>query len=119
MKTLRFVSSIMLATCLTASAATAQEQTALARDASHAVVTISVTSEGVRLAALGPVSRTRLEVFAPSGETVYATGFLAGGDAAVTTQGNGLILRATDGPLCYRLTVNNLSQLSIVNVTCP
>jgi hypothetical protein len=44
---------------------------------------------------------------------------VATGDAAITTQGNGLILRATDGTLCYRLTVNNVGAVSTAVVTCP
>ena len=42
-----------------------------------------------------------------------------GGGAAITTQGSGLILRATDGPLCFRVTVNIQGQLSATGVTCP
>jgi hypothetical protein len=44
---------------------------------------------------------------------------VSGGDAAVSTQGNGLILRATDGSNCYRLTVNNAGTLSTALVACP
>lgn len=44
---------------------------------------------------------------------------VAGGDAAITTQGNGLILRATDGSNCFRLTVNNSGAPSTSSVTCP
>ena len=44
---------------------------------------------------------------------------VAGGDAAVTTQGKGLILRATDGPNCFRITVNNAGALSAAAVPCP
>lgn len=44
---------------------------------------------------------------------------ITGGDAAVTTQGNGMILRATDGANCYRVTVNNLGALATTAVTCP
>ena len=40
-------------------------------------------------------------------------------DAAVTTQGKGVILRATDGANCYRVTVNNSGALSTALVTCP
>ena len=42
-----------------------------------------------------------------------------GGDAAIATQGNGLILKATDGPNCFRLTVNNAGALSTAPITCP
>ena len=44
---------------------------------------------------------------------------VSGGDAAVTTQGNGAILRATDGSACYRVTVNNAGALSTASVICP
>ena len=44
---------------------------------------------------------------------------VAGGDVAITTQSNGVILRATDGPNCYRVTVNNAGTLSTAAVTCP
>ena len=44
---------------------------------------------------------------------------VSGGDAALTTQGNGLILRATDGANCYRVTVNNAGILTTTLVTCP
>lgn len=41
------------------------------------------------------------------------------GDAAITTQGKGLILRATTGTNCYRITVNSSGSLSTALVTCP
>lgn len=44
---------------------------------------------------------------------------VSGGDLAVTTQSNGVILRATDGANCFRLTVNNAGTLSTSSVTCP
>jgi hypothetical protein len=44
---------------------------------------------------------------------------VAGGDAAVSSQGSGLILKATDGAACYRVTVNNAGILSQTPVTCP
>jgi hypothetical protein len=44
---------------------------------------------------------------------------VAGGDAAITSQGSGVILRATDGANCYRVTVNNVGVLSTAVVTCP
>jgi hypothetical protein len=44
---------------------------------------------------------------------------VAGGDVAITTQSNGVILRATDGANCYRVTVNNAGTLSTAAVTCP
>ena len=44
---------------------------------------------------------------------------VVGGDAAISTQGNGLILKATDGANCFRVTVNNAGTLSAGSVTCP
>lgn len=41
------------------------------------------------------------------------------GDIAITTQSNGIILRATDGPNCFRVTVNNTGTLSTNLVSCP
>ena len=41
------------------------------------------------------------------------------GDVAVTTQGNGVILRATNGANCYRITVDNAGTLSSTLVSCP
>lgn len=44
---------------------------------------------------------------------------IEGGDVAVTTQGNGIILKATDGPNCYQITVNNAGILNTALVSCP
>ncbi len=44
---------------------------------------------------------------------------VSGGDVAITTQANGLILRATNGAACFRLTVNNVGALSTAPVGCP
>ena len=47
---------------------------------------------------------------------------VSGGDVAVTTQGSGIILRATTdigGPVCYRLTVDALGTLGTTPVVCP
>jgi predicted RecA/RadA family phage recombinase len=44
---------------------------------------------------------------------------VAGGDVAVTTQGNDVILRATDGANCFRVTVNDAGALSTALVACP
>ena len=44
---------------------------------------------------------------------------VGGGDVAITTQSNGLILRATDGANCYRLTVNHGGTLSTASVPFP
>jgi hypothetical protein len=41
------------------------------------------------------------------------------GDAYIESQGNGVILKATDGSKCYRLTVNNAGTLSTALVSCP
>jgi len=41
------------------------------------------------------------------------------GDVYVQTQGKGIILRATDGSNCFRVTVNNSGTLSTASVTCP
>jgi len=40
------------------------------------------------------------------------------GDAYIPTQGNGLILRSTDGPECYRVTVNS-TGIQRSQITCP
>jgi len=53
------------------------------------------------------------------GTTPNARLHVAGGDVAITTQGNGIILRATDGTNCYRVTVNNAGTLSTTLVACP
>ena len=41
------------------------------------------------------------------------------GDVALSTQGTGLILRAVDGPNCFRLSVDNTGALTTSPVTCP
>ena len=41
------------------------------------------------------------------------------GDVYVQTQGKGIILRATDGANCYRVTVNNAGTMSTALVACP
>lgn len=41
------------------------------------------------------------------------------GDVGIPTQGAGLILRATDGANCFRVTVNNAGTLSTASTTCP
>ena len=43
------------------------------------------------------------------------------GDIAITTQNNGLILRATDGTKCYRVTVTSTDNggLHTAEATCP
>jgi len=41
------------------------------------------------------------------------------GDVYVQTQGNGIILRATDATKCFRVTVNSSGTLSTTLVTCP
>lgn len=42
-----------------------------------------------------------------------------GGDINISTQSRGLILKATDGATCYRLTVNNAGTLATASITCP
>jgi hypothetical protein len=44
---------------------------------------------------------------------------VTGGDIAVVTQGRGLILRATDGTDCLRLTINTAGAVGVANVPCP
>jgi hypothetical protein len=41
------------------------------------------------------------------------------GDVFISTQSRGLILRATDGANCYRLTVNNAGVLVTTLIPCP
>lgn len=41
------------------------------------------------------------------------------GDVFVETQGKGIILKATDGPGCFRVTVNNAGTLTATSVACP
>ena len=68
---------VALVLALTASAS-AQAATDAAAPQSVAQVTVSVTPSGLRFAALGPVTQTRLEVFGPSGEQLFSSGFLPG-----------------------------------------
>jgi hypothetical protein len=42
-----------------------------------------------------------------------------GGDLSAIVQGKGVILRATDGSNCFRITVNNAGALATTLVTCP
>ena len=42
-----------------------------------------------------------------------------GGDVTVLTEGKGVILKAADGPNCYRVTVNDAGALSTASVECP
>ena len=44
---------------------------------------------------------------------------VSGGDVAITPQGYGLILKAENGPNCFRLRVGNLGGLSTYQVPCP
>ena len=59
---------------------TALGQTTTGTSGQRAVpaITVSLTDRGVRFAALGAVTQTRLEVFGPAGEQVYTSGFLSG-----------------------------------------
>ena len=42
-----------------------------------------------------------------------------GGDVYVATQGNGIILRDTDGSGCHRITVNSAGTITATSITCP
>jgi hypothetical protein len=44
---------------------------------------------------------------------------VAGGDAAISSQGSGLVLKAVDGPNCFRVTVDNVGTLTTTRVSCP
>jgi hypothetical protein len=44
---------------------------------------------------------------------------VTGGDIYVSTQGNGIILRDTDGTGCHRITVNSAGTITTTAVTCP
>jgi hypothetical protein len=41
------------------------------------------------------------------------------GDVYVSTQGKGIILKATDGANCFRVTVNNAGTLTPTSIACP
>jgi prepilin-type N-terminal cleavage/methylation domain-containing protein len=43
---------------------------------------------------------------------------VTGGDVYVSTQGNGIILRDTDGTGCHRITVNSAGTITATAVTC-
>ena len=90
MRALRFACAALAACLLSVQAAAAQEPPAQAPGAAPAAVTISITAGGVRVAALGPVGRTRLEVFGPTGEPVLYTGFQAGDVREWATRGAAL-----------------------------
>jgi hypothetical protein len=44
---------------------------------------------------------------------------VTGGDIYVSTQGNGIILRDTDGTGCHRITVNSAGTTTATAVACP
>jgi formylmethanofuran dehydrogenase subunit D len=44
---------------------------------------------------------------------------VTGGDIYVSTQGNGIILKDTDGTGCHRITVNSAGTITATAVTCP
>jgi hypothetical protein len=46
-------------------------------------------------------------------------GRFEGGDVYVQSVGKGIILKATDGPNCFRVTVDNSGQITTALVTCP
>lgn len=89
-----------------------------ARTASHAVTHLRFTTQnsggGVEVMRLTSDGNVGIGTTSPNAKLE-----VAGGDAAVTTQGNGIILRATDGANCYRITVNNEGTLSTAPVSCP
>ncbi|MBI2647601.1 hypothetical protein HYW99_03930 [Candidatus Woesearchaeota archaeon] len=83
-----------------------------------------LTSDGIQLATwdAGPPSLTVSKATGNVGigtTSPNAKLQVVDGDAAVTTQGNGLILRATNGANCFRLTVNNAGTLSTTAIACP
>jgi hypothetical protein len=49
----------------------------------------------------------------------HAKVHVAGGDVAISSQSSGLILRATDGSNCFRVTVNNAGTLDTTLLACP
>jgi hypothetical protein len=72
-------------------------------------------SEQMRISDTGNVGiGTSDNPFAPSAKLQVSQG-----DIYVDTQSRGIILRATDGPNCYRVTVNNVGALSAAVTTCP
>jgi hypothetical protein len=54
-----------------------------------------------------------------SGSPRRSFSILQNGNVAIPTQGNGLILKATDGANCFLVTVNNAGTLSTSSTTCP
>jgi hypothetical protein len=44
---------------------------------------------------------------------------VATGDVYVSNNGSGIILKATDGANCFRVTVNNAGALASTSVACP
>jgi hypothetical protein len=44
---------------------------------------------------------------------------VAGGDAYISTQNNGLILRDTDGSGCHKITINSAGVIAAATITCP
>ena len=111
--------------------------TIAAWDSRHFVIGGTASSGGIGMSydqtnnvgyitALSPGVAFRSLVLQPSGGNVgigttapSAKLHVSAGDAAITTQGNGLILRATNGPNCYRLTVDNTGTLAQALVPCP
>jgi len=68
--------------------------------------------------ATGTSLNTALHIEQPTGADVN-WGANIGGDVGIRVQGTGLVLRATDGATCYRVTVNNAGALAQGAVTCP
>ena len=75
---------------------------------------------------VGTDSRTQLDLrlshidlFSEANNTPVIMSLQSGGNVAIPTQGSGLILRATTGPNCYRLTVDSAGVLTTALVPCP
>jgi len=84
----------------------------------------SALSAGLQINASNPTLRTNGSVFVDNSVGIGTTSpgaklHVSGGDSAITNQGSGLILRATDGPNCFRVTVNNAGTVNTASVACP
>ena len=72
------LSYILLSTLLTCAVAFAQETAPAKRPAAGPAITMAAAGARVRFTAIGPIERMRLEVFDPSGQPVFDTGFKPG-----------------------------------------
>lgn len=81
-------------------------------DHSTRIAVLTTTSGMPSISGLGGGTLERLSI-SDDGVVIKTT------DVAVATQGKGIILRATDGTNCFRLTVNNLGMLATTSVACP